>query len=141
MSKEEIKHILVPLDGSNSSEKGLNKAMYIAKLTGAEITGLNVVVIYPTLASAVVNYKKFITEKSEKMLDAVKQNCEKNGIKFTGKILYGKPSTKISEYAQKEKFDIIIIGSRGLSGLKRTMLGSISSATIQKSKVSVLVVK
>ena len=141
MSKEEIKRILVPLDGSSSSEKGLNKAIYIAKLTGAEITGLNVIIIYPTLASTVVRYKKLITEKSEKMLETIKQACEKQGVKFTGKILYGKPSTKISEYAQKEKFDIIIIGSRGLSGLKRTMLGSISSATVQKSKVSVLIVK
>ena len=141
MSREEIKRILVPLDGSTSSEKGLSKATYIAKLTDAEITGLTVVVIYPTLASAVVNYKKYLTEKSEKMLNSAKQNCEKQGIKFTSKILYGKPSTKITEFAQKEKFDIIIIGSRGLSGLKRTMVGSIASATVQKSKIPVLVVK
>ena len=141
MGDKKVKRILVPLDGSTFSEKGLNEAIFYAKLTNAEITGLNVVVVYPTLASTVINYKKYLTEKSEKLLDSTKQKCEKQGVKFNSKILYGKPSTKISEFAQKEKFDLIVIGSRGLSGIKQTILGSIASGIVQKSKTSVLVVK
>lgn len=141
MSEKKRKHFLVTLDGSKFSEKGLKEAINYAKLTNAEITGLNVVVVYPTLVSTVVNYKKYLTEKSEKMLESAKQKCEKEGVKFTSKILYGKPSTKISEFAQKEKFDLIVIGSRGLSGLRQTILGSIASGIVQKSKTSVLVVK
>jgi len=141
MGDKKIRQILVPLDGSSFSEKGLKEAAYYAKLTGAEITGLNVVVIYPTLASTVINYKKYQTEKSQKLLDSVRQKCEAQGIRFRSKILYGKPSTKIAEFAKKEKFDLIVIGSRGLSGIKQTILGSIASAIVQKSKTSVLVVK
>lgn len=136
-----MKRFMVTLDGSTFSDKGLKEAIYYAKLADAEITGVNVVVVYPTLASTVVNYKKYLTEKSEKLLNSARQKCEKEGVKFNSKILYGKPSTKISEFAKKEKFDLIIIGSRGLSGLKQTILGSIASGIVQKSKTSVLVVK
>ncbi len=141
MSDKKLKRILVTLDGSKFSEKGLNEAIFYAKLTDAEITGLNVVVVQSTLASSVLNYKKYLTEKSEKFLDSMKQRCEKEGVKFKSKILYGKPSTKIAEFAQKEKFDLIIVGSRGLSGIKQKILGSIASGIVQKSKTSVLVVK
>ncbi len=141
LSSEAIKQILVPLDGSKPSEKGLNRAIYLAKLTDAEITGVTVVNVKPTLAATVVKYKKYLTEKSQERLDEIKEKCQKDGIKFKTKILYGKPSTEISKYAQKQKFDLIVIGSRGLSGLKRTMLGSIASAIVQKSKIAVLVVK
>ena len=139
--KGEIKRILVALDGSDASKKGLDKAVYIAKLSGAKITGVTVVVVYPTLAGTVLNYKKYLTEKTNKVLDLVKKDCENQKVPFTYKILYGKPSSQISGFASKEKFDLIVIGSKGIGGFKGTILGSISNSVAQKSKVSVLVVK
>ena len=141
MSKSEINHILVALDGSDASKKGLDRAIYIAKLTGAKITGVTAVVVYPTLAGTVINYRKFLTEKSEKMLDLIKKDCEKQNVPFVYKILYGKPSSRIAEFASKEKVDLVVIGSKGVGGFKGTILGSISNSVAQKSKVSVLVVK
>ena len=91
--EDEIKHILVALDGSAASKKGLSKAIYIAKLSGAKITGVTVVVVYPTLAGTVINYKKFLTEKTEKMLNSTKKDCKKQNVPFVSKILYGKPSS------------------------------------------------
>jgi len=139
--ESEIKHILVALDSSDASKKGLDKAIYIAKLSGAKITGVTVVVVYPTLAGTVINYKKFLTEKSEKMLDSTKKDCEKQKVQFMYKILYGKPSSQIAEFASKEKVDLIVTGSKGIGGFKGTILGSISNSIVQKSKISVLVVK
>lgn len=138
---DEIKHILVALDGSDASKKGLDRAIYISKLSGAKITGVNVVVVYPTLAGTVLNYKKYLTEKAEKMLNLTKEYCEKEKIQFTFEILYGKPSSQIAEFASKEKVDLIVIGSKGIGGFKGTILGSISNSVTQKSKVSVLVIK
>jgi len=139
--EHEIKHILVSLDSSDTSKKVLDKAIYIAKLSGAKITGISVVVVYPTLAGTVLNYKKYLTEKTEKMLDSTKKYCEKQGVQFTHKILYGKPASRIAEFANKERVDLVVIGSRGLGGFKGTVLGSVSNTVLQKSKVPVLVVK
>lgn len=141
MVNDKVKQILLPIDTSKPSEKGLKKAIYYAKIMNAEITGVNVITVHPTLASTVLDYKKFVTQKTERFLETVQKKCEKEGVKFNSKILYGKPSTEITKYAQKKNFDLIIIGSRGLTGLKRAIMGSIASAIVQKSKTSVLVVK
>ena len=141
MSENDIKHILVPLDGSDTSKKGMEKAIYLAKLSGANITGIHVVVVYPTLASTVTKYRDFLTKKAEKMLESTKDHCEKQKVHFTSKILHGKPASKIAEYAKKEKIDLIVIGSRGISGFKGAILGSVANTVAQKSKISVLVVK
>ena len=140
MSKE-IRQILVPLDGSETSKKGLEKAIYLAKISGANITGLNSIVVYPTLAATVTKYRDFLTKKAEKMLDNTKEYCEKHEIEFTSKILHGKPASQITEFAEKEKIDLIVIGSRGHGGLKGAVLGSVSNTVMKKSKVPVLVVK
>lgn len=141
MSIKEVKHILVPLDGSVHSKKGLETAIYLAKLTNAEITGLSVAVVYPTLAAAVTKYRDFLTRQFEKQLLSTKEHCEKQGVKFSFKIVNGKPASKIVEFASKNKFELIVIGSRGLSGFKGTVLGSVSNTVTQKSKIPVLVVK
>ncbi|MFB5615042.1 MAG: universal stress protein [Candidatus Nitrosomaritimum yanchengensis] len=47
----------------------------------------------------------------------------------------------MTEFAKKKNFDLIIIGARGLTGLKSALMGSTSNAIVQKSKTSVLVVK
>ena len=137
----EIKQILVPLDGSDSSKKGLDKAIYLAKLSDAKITGLSVVTVYPTLVSTVTNYRKFLTEKTQEMLDSTKKYCEKHGIDFIPKIEQGKPASEIAKFAEKEKSDLIVIGSRGIGGFKGTVLGSVANTVMQKSKVPVMVVK
>lgn len=138
---QKISNILVPLDDSKDSVRGLDKAISIAKESGAKITGINVVAVAPTLASTVINYKKFLTKKAETLLDSAKKNCEKQEVKFSSKIQYGSPASKIVETAEKGKFDLVVIGSRGIGGIKGAILGSVANTVVNKSKVSVLVVK
>ncbi len=137
----ETKHILVALDDAGESKKGMEKAIYIAKLSGAKITGVNVIVVAPTLASTVTNYRDYLTKKAQEMLDSAKESCEKQGVQFASKILDGSPASKISEFAEEEKVDLVIVGSRGLGGIKGAILGSVANSLVHKSKVSVLVVK
>lgn len=75
------------------------------------------------------------------MLDSSKKNCEKQGVKFASKIQYGSPASKIVESAEKGKFDLVVVGSRGIGGIKGAILGSVANTIVHKSKVSVLVVK
>ena len=137
----ETKHILVALDDAGEPKKGMEKAIYIAKMSGAKITGVNVIVVASTLASTVTNYRDYLTKKAQEMLDSAKESCEKQGIQFASKILDGSPASKIAEFAEEEKVDLVIVGSRGLGGIKEAILGSVANSIVHKSKVSVLVVK
>ncbi len=137
----ETKHILVALDEAGEPRKGMEKAIYLAKLSGAKITGVNVIVVSPTLASTVTNYRDYLAEKAQEMLDRAKESCEKQGIQLASKILDGSPASKIAEFAEEEKVDLVIVGSRGLGGMSEAILGSVATSIVHKSKVSVLVVK
>ena len=137
----EIKHILVALDDAGEPKKGMEKAIYIAKLSGAKITGVNVTVVAPTLVAAVTNYKDYLTKQAQKMFDSKKESCEKQGVQFASKILHGNPASEIAEFAEKEKVDLVIVGSRGLGGLRGKVLGSVPNSIVHESKVSVLVLK
>ncbi len=141
MSNGETKHILVTLDETGEPRKGMEKAIYLAKLSGAKITGVNVIVVSPTLASTVTNYRDYLAEKAQEMLDRAKESCEKQGIQLASKILDGSPASKIAEFAEEEKVDLVIVGSRGLGGMSEAILGSVANSIVHKSKVSVLVVK
>ena len=141
MGGGEIKHILVALDDSDTSKIGLDKAINLAKLSGAKITGVNAVVVHPTLVSTVTSYRDYLTKEAEKMLDSAKEYCEKQEIQFTSEVLQGSPASEIAEFAEKQNVDLIVIGSRGHSGIKGVVLGSVANSLVHKSKVAVLVVK
>jgi len=141
MGGGEIKHILVALDDSDTSKVGLDKAINLAKLSGAKITGVNAVVVHPTLVATVTSYRDYLTKEAEKMLDSAKEYCEKQEIQFTSEVLQGSPASKIAEFAEKQNVDLIVIGSRGLGGIKGKILGSVANSIVHESKVSVLVVK
>ena len=139
MSK--ISYILVALDISGASKKGLDIAISLAKLSDAKITCVTVLVVHPTLVAAVINYKKYMAKKAKEMLETTKKYCEKQEIQFTSKVLSGNPSSEIIKFAQTQNMDMIVIGSKGLGGIKGKVLGSVTNSIVHESKISVLVVK
>ncbi|HKU33473.1 MAG TPA: universal stress protein, partial [Candidatus Nitrosotalea sp.] len=76
-----------------------------------------------------------------KFMAEAKKISAQNGIVFNEKILYGNDSWEITEFAASKKFDLIVIGSRGLGALKEAFLGSVANTVVHKSKIPVLVVK
>lgn len=137
-----IKKILVPLDGSKNSMRGLDEAIYLARQCHATITGLYVVPIYPrNFADAIMPYQIHLTKSAKIFMNNAKNRCAQKGIVFKSKITLGSPISEINDLATDKKFDIIVIGSRGQSGLKETFLGSTSNFVLHKSKTPVLIVK
>lgn len=141
MIRAKIRRILVPLDGSKNSYRGLDAAIYLARQCGATITGLFVMSIYPKSFVPITYDKKYLMRAARDFMDDAKKRSAQNGIVFVGKSVVGKESSEIVDFATKNKFDMIIIGARGLGSVKEVFLGSVSNAVLHKSKIPVLVVK
>jgi len=137
-----IKKILVALDGSKNSMKGLKSAILIAKPLDAEI---KVVYVRPTqhlFRKMRPMYSEKLTKGEESFLGFAKKHADENDVKFSVNITeFQKPGEYIVKLAQKQRFDLIVIGARGLGSVKEFFLGSVSNYVLHKSKIQVLLVK
>ncbi|HJU13690.1 MAG TPA: universal stress protein [Candidatus Nitrosotalea sp.] len=142
MVKLKIRKILVPLDGSKSSLRGLDHAIYLARQCNAIITGVHVISIYPTNLADLVNpIKARLFKYAEELMDRSEITCAQKGIVFRKRILYGDPKSEISDFIKQNRFDLVVIGARGLGPVKEVVLGSVSNAVLHRSKIPVLVAK
>ena len=144
MVNQKIKKILVPLDGSKNSSRGLDRAISLARACHGTITGLyvkSVPGIYAIHPLGFISLNQ--VNETKKFLESAKTRAAKKGIVFKHKIVGGNPGFEILRFThnKKNKIDIIVIGSRGRSKAKEVFLGSVSNYVVHKSKVPVLVVK
>lgn len=134
--------ILVPLDGSSNSTRGLDTAIEIAKCSGAEITGLYVFHL-PVVAG--IKYTQKMKEEAQKKavkaIGPAMKKTQNTGAKFKYHTCGGHTGSEIVKFAKKGKFDMIVIGARGMGGAKQAFLGSTSNYVVHKTKIPVLVVK
>ena len=148
--------ILVCTDGSEHSQKALQVAADIAK--GSPDKKIAIIYVYdnrhdtylhygsPKIAPGQIEKYQEATEEDKKerkkILRKARKFLQEKNIKARTIYQEGHPSHTIVKVAQEEGFDMIVIGSEGLSGLKKLFLGSVSNAVIQEAKnCSVLLVK
>lgn len=141
MIRRKIRKILVPLDGSKSSFRGLDEAIYIARQCGATIIGLHAISLYPRNWSDLANPLKTLFQDAEKLMDKAELISAQNGIVFRKKIVYGDPKPSIMGFVRSHTFDLVVMGARGFGPVKEVFLGSVSTAVLHKSKIPVLIVK
>ena len=139
-----VNRILVPLDNSKNSFRGLSSAIYLAKMCDAKIIGLHSVYASPKGDfDTTGHFNKDHKKQLNSMMEIAEKQCEKAGVKFDQKIVYGNPGYEIAKFANlsKNKIDMVVIGSRGRSSAKEIFFGSTSQFVLHKSKPSVLVIK
>lgn len=141
-----MKKILVPIDGSQNSFNALKYAGEIAEKYSAELVLVNIQkpVFYESLESE--------TEETETLQDRAKMII-KEGLKvlkgspikikpeFNSEIILGDPAEQILFLIKKENVDMVVMGRKGLSGIKRYVIGSVSHKVLQHSPITVLIVK
>ncbi|MGQ0606075.1 MAG: universal stress protein [Candidatus Nitrosotenuis sp.] len=142
MIKNQIKRILVPMDGSKTDTRALDQAIEMARATHAIILGLNVIPFLPAEFMPTVSpYKIYQRKAAGLFLEKAKYRAAKHGILFSYVIVYGNPVEQILGIAKKKKIDLIVIGARGKGRVKELFLGSVSNAVLHKSQIPVLLVK
>jgi nucleotide-binding universal stress UspA family protein len=149
-TKGKFSKILVAIDGSQSSMEAVEYAIEMAKKDGAEIIALTVNRIALSsygLATPEDEIKspkeKEIILESKKRFDILAQNATQNSVKLETELINSQMSVDgaIVEYAESEGVDLIIMGTRGRSGFKKLLLGSVASAVVTYSPYPVLIVK
>lgn len=149
-----IKKILVPIDGSEHSDRALNYALDLAEKYSAEIQLVTVAqsvvstgpmfltqpMLPPTSTSI---YVKEIEAAHKKMLSETLKKAKENKpkIKISKKLVNGRPADKIVKIANEGNFDLIVMGSRGAGGIKEFFLGSVSDRVADEARCPVLLVK
>ncbi len=142
--KIKTKKILVPLDGSKNSIRGLDMAIHIARQSHGIITALAVKSVPAYILIHPIGFMDFnsMTEV-KKILNAAKVRAAKKGIQLTVKAQAGDPGYDIARFANNKnnRIDLVVIGARGRSWAKEIFLGSVSNHVLHKSKKPVLIVK
>ena len=143
MIKKKITKILVPIDGSKNSLRGLEMAITLARQCGATVTGIYSIYAPPhSEFRGVGSVEKALNKEVKKIMNDAKVLAAQNGIVFNEKIMRGEIGYNIIKLAHgKGNFSMIVIGSRGRSSTKEMFFGSVSNYVIHTSKIPVVVVK
>ena len=154
-----FKKILVPLDGSDHSSKALEIAVQIAKKFDGKITLIHaysvgarpIVMPEPATLSpswvpvmAPAEFSKVVEaarKAGARILENGKKRVEKEGVKVERLLREGHTVQEIIKAAKHGKFDLIVMGARGVSRIRGILLGSVSDGVIRNAPCPVLVTK
>lgn len=137
--------ILVAYDGSHFADRALEKAMELAKMNASTELQVLYVENAPTITYEYTSNNQGMNKKihvnDHKFLHVIEKELASLPNSTSLTVEAGSPAQVILEFTAKEKFDFIVMGSRGLTGLKELFLGSVSHFVAQNSTVPVLIVK
>ena len=142
MRKSLYMNILVPLDGSEYSQKALFQACDLAKNYQA-----NVILVYVVDKPRSLNlldrkeYLGILRKFGEKVLVKGRETAKDEGIDVTTIMKEGNITNEIVKLAKNKKCNLIIVGSKGLGATARFFLGSVSNKLANSSPCSILIVK
>jgi nucleotide-binding universal stress UspA family protein len=140
--------ILVAFDGSSSSQAALDAAIEMAKRDNAGLTAVSVSTV-PTaipLGPGGGGFDKIVSEsrkEAKDLLEYVNKKAVKNGMEIRTEVLNGSYgiAAAIVNYAEDKKSDLIIMGTRGRTKLKKMLLGSVAQAVVTYAPCTVMVVR
>jgi len=144
----EIRRILVPTDFSpNSSEA----TAWAADLAGRYKAGITLVHVYQPVS--MILPEGFVLKSADDIadllhsLDAALAEAKSQlaalapGVAIDSVLLQGAPFAEIVRHAREKRFDLIVIGTHGRSGLRHALLGSVAEKVVRKSHCPVLTVR
>jgi nucleotide-binding universal stress UspA family protein len=142
----DIKTIVVATDFSTDADSAVQRAVDLAKGLGAR---LHLVHAYPqgTVAGDPFAYlypvglMESIERNADRRLLELRPKLEAEGLRVTHEVRRGAPSEQIVEAARAVSADLIVVGTRGLTGIRHAMLGSVAERVVRHAGCPVLTVK
>jgi nucleotide-binding universal stress UspA family protein len=145
------KTILVPHDFSASANHAAALARDEAKAHGARMVLLHVIdlpyqlqpdaVIVPEGTGAPINVRDYAVASAEAHLKDLAARLVKEGIAVSTFVRVGRPVDEITELADDEKADLIVMGTQGRTGLAHMLVGSVTERVVRTAKMPVLTVR
>ena len=136
--------IMIATDGSEPARKAIEKGVDLAKITGAKLYA--VYVIIPTVHSARdFGWEKAAMEhfrsEGKRATRFVEDAAKAADVEVESVLLEGHPVDEIIKFAEQNGIEMIVMGTLGKTGLDRFLLGSVAENVVRHSKVPVLVVR
>ncbi len=151
----QVKRILVAVDGSEYSERASDVALDMAQKYHAELFVLHVIPrpayasmpLFPTVSppsqASFDEYHDYTKKAARAYVDRILARAKTLGVDARAEIREAVMSAVqgITEYAQNEKVDLIVVGTRGIGGFRKLLIGSVSSGVVAHAHCPVLVVR
>ncbi|MCL4473983.1 MAG: universal stress protein [Actinobacteria bacterium] len=138
---DNLDKILLATDGSEFCEGAVREALYLAKKCSGHLTAISVVEANVEFAAHAPDFVEKQEQEAKKMLEAIKAAAEASGVEaaietHTGESVY----QIIVDEARKNASEIIVMGRRGMTGIKRMAMGSVTARVVGHQPCDVLVV-
>ena len=143
-----FKHILVPVDGSETSQVAVSRAIELAKAFGSRVTVIYVIDPYPftgvgtDFAYGQAEYLSAAMAEANAAVKAARDAMTGAGVTVDSLVVEAHTAWRgIVEAGLSQEADLIVMGSHGRSGLEKLVLGSVAQAVLSHTKLPVLVVR
>lgn len=136
--------ILLATDGSENAKRAANEAAGLARELSSHVILVYIINNPPSqsrMVKANFDVHSLLEEDAKSEIKHTINIFEKDGLAYTLKVAIGDPAAEIIEIAEKERADLIVIGSRGLGAIKGVFLGSVSQKVTHHAKCPVMIVK
>jgi len=136
-------HILLAAEGSENSLRAANEAIKLAKCSSNSIIEVVMVTDFDKSMQDILHAQSsdsLLLERKRKISN-VEQLLKREQVNYKITLLKGSPGPEIVRYANEQKVDLLVIGSRGLNVLQEMVLGSVSHKVIKRVNCPALIVK
>lgn len=143
------KKILAPVDGSHRAIMAVEHAAELARLCQATLTLFYVIPQLPPyvnrysdrLGNVYQQIQQDLEDNAKEIIAKAAEACGKHGINAEAKIVWGNPAHEICNEAREGRYDLIVMGSRGLGEIRGYLMGSVSNRVVRHAPCPVLVVR
>ena len=145
--RRNARSIVVGTDGSEPADEAVRQATDMASREGAQ---LHLVTAYPdpqilrerTTGTGGGAYTIIdLRDVAESLVQRAARDALRKSVEVETHVREGQPAEVIIDVANQEQADLIVVGSRGLTGIKRYLLGSVSSKVSEHAPCSVMIVR